>query len=110
MSLTNEQLEEFRKLASRDVFAGQVNSKFQVNVGAERFETVLTGVSDLKTTPAQESFSLIFQMPENFPAEQGIYRFENTEIGNHEIFVVPIGKTSDGFEFQAVYNLLLPNS
>lgn len=108
MSLTNEQLEEFRKVANRDAFAAQLNAKFQVDVGSKRFESVLTAVSELLTSSAHETFSLMFRMPENFPMEQGLYRFENPEIGVHEIFVVPIGKTSDGAEFQAVFNLLMP--
>lgn len=107
MDLSKEQLDEFLKKINRDDFAAQINTKFQVN---QNFEVELRDVSDVKKHPRQESFSLLFLMPPEFPPEQGIYLFEHPKLGANEIFVVPIERKKEGIIFEAVFNRILPGN
>jgi hypothetical protein len=108
MNLSDEQIEEFLKnKIRRDDFAAQVNTEFRVN---ENFNAELIEVSELKSYPRQESFSLLFLLPEQFPIQQGNYVFEHPQLGTHEIFVAPVEQTSDGIIFEAVFNRLRSKS
>ena len=107
MNLSDEQLKDFSEKIKRDDFAAQLNTRFRVD---QNFEAELIEVSETKTYPRQEKFSMLFLMPENFPPAQGIYSFEHLQLGAHEIFIVPIERASDGLVFEAVFNRLLPRS
>lgn len=106
MKLSDEQLKEFADKIKRDDFAAQLNTKFRVNheVDAELIE-----VSEIKKYPRQESFSLLFQFPENVAPIQGMFTFEHPQLGTHEIFIVPIEEADEGgLVFEAAFNRLLP--
>ncbi len=107
MKLSDEQLEEFLNTIKRDDFAAQVKTKFRVN---EKVEAELIEVSEGKNYPRQESFSLLFLFPHDFPPVQGNFIFEHPQLGTHEIFIVPIENASDGIVFEAVFNRLLPKN
>ena len=105
MNLSDEQLKGFLDGIKRDEFAAHLNTKFRVD---KNFEAELIEVSEPKPYPRQESFTMLFLMPEDFPPVQGNYLFEHPELGANEIFVVPIEHASDGIVFEAVFNRLLP--
>jgi hypothetical protein len=105
MKLSDEQLKEFAEQMPRDDFAAQLNSEFRVD---QNFDAKLIEVTESKLHPQQESFSMLFLMPHEFPITQGIYNFEHSELGTHDIFVVPIEQSADGIVFEAVVNRLLP--
>jgi hypothetical protein len=107
MNLSDDQLKEFLKQIKRDDFAAQVNTKFHVN---QSVEAELIEVSEAKKYPRQESYSMLFLMPADFPPFQGNFLFEHPQLGAHEIFVVPIENASDGIVFEAAFNRLLPKS
>lgn len=48
-------------------------------------------------------FSLVFRGPDDPTYPQQIYRFENEELGTHDIFIVPIGSDRDGIRYEAVF-------
>jgi hypothetical protein len=50
--------------------------------------------------PDHPAFSLIFQAPEPQPQPQQIFTLEHSELGEFELFLVPVGPT----EYQAVIN------
>lgn len=89
----------------RDDFAAQLNTTFRVD---ENFDAKLIEVSEPKLYPQQESFSMLFLMPQDFPLAQGLYNFQHSELGTHDIFIVPIEQSGDGIIFEAVINRLLP--
>lgn len=107
MNFSDEQLKEFLESIKRDDFATQINTKFRVN---GNIEAELVEVSEAKIYPRQESFSMLFLFPSDFPPFQGQFQFEHPELGTHEIFVVPIENASDGIVFQAVFNRMLPKN
>lgn len=107
MNFSDEQLKEFLEKTNRDDFAAAVNTKFRVN---ENFDAELIEVSEPKSHPRQDSFSMLFLFPSDFPPVQGNYKFEHSQLGTHEIFVVPVEQAANGIVFQAVFNRLLPKS
>jgi hypothetical protein len=54
-----------------------------------------------------ECFSLLFQGPETPLLPQGIHLFEHEQLGCFELFIVPVGRSGGGFQYQAVFNRLL---
>lgn len=105
MKLSDEQLKEFSETIKRDDFAAHLNTNFRVD---QNFDAKLIEVSEPKLYPQQESFSMLFLMPPDFPMAQGLYNFEHSELGVHDIFVVPIEQSPDGIVFDATFNRLLP--
>ena len=105
--IPDEKLREYLDAIKRADLEALINSKFKVN---NDLEAELIEVKDAIDLPHQESFSLLFLLPLDFPAQQGNYVFEHPQVGAHEIFVVPIEKASDGIVFQAVFNRLRPKS
>ncbi|MCG3198869.1 MAG: hypothetical protein HUU16_07845 [Candidatus Omnitrophica bacterium] len=91
-------------------FSAQVGQVF--HVGENAVPLVLLGVRELPRpmkadgTPLnpRESFSLLFKGPLVSFLPQGTYRFSNETLGELEVFIVPVGKESDGYHYEAVFN------
>jgi hypothetical protein len=59
--------------------------------GAEPFEVELVEVTEIPREPGGRApFSLVFQGGPNPPLEQRIYRTEHDELGELDLFLVPI--------------------
>jgi hypothetical protein len=67
----------------------------------------LTEILENTKTPQQEVFSLILHGPREPFVPQGMRHLKHDKLGELELFLVPIGKVEDGFEYQSVFNLLL---
>ena len=85
-----------------DVFRARLNETFRLSEpGIEDGEVVevdLVDVSGLKGDSSREDrspFSLLFRGPEALALEQAIYRFENDEMGEMDLFVVCVGPDPD---------------
>lgn len=66
----------------------------------------LVQVSDLRTANQFTGFSAIFRGPLDARLEQHIYHLRHDQMGNLEIFLVPVGVEQAGFLYEAVYNRL----
>jgi hypothetical protein len=51
-----------------------------------------------------ESFSVVFNGPEQSPLAQGTYRFDHEELGSFALFIVPVGQERGSRQYQAVFN------
>lgn len=51
-----------------------------------------------------QRFSVYFQGPGDIFLPQRIYRLEHEQIGERELFLVPIGQTEQGFRYEAVFS------
>ena len=90
------------------LFAENQNTDFVVQHPHRGNVTVeLIGVSDLRETPRQRMFSLVFRGPLEQPLEQGLYLMTHEIMGAESIFLVPIARESDGFRYEAVFNNLV---
>lgn len=54
--------------------------------------------------PDMERFSAIFLGPQDVRLQQGIYPLRHKEIGELNIFLVPIKADKNGLEYEAVFN------
>jgi hypothetical protein len=92
-------------------FEGHVDTDFQL---VEHSSAVcglrLTQIVEHIKTPTQENFSLMFVGPANPFVPQGMRMLVHKELGELELFLVPVGQVQDGFQYEAVFNLLLPTS
>lgn len=90
---------------TRDTFARRLNTHFRVEAhGAGALTLELVEVSELRSTPGSESFSIVFRGPADAFLPQAIYQFHHDEIGAFELFVVPIRRDDHGFHYEAVFN------
>ncbi len=97
------------ELPARDAFAGCLHTRFRVlNVQPEPVDLVLEEVSQLKEMPGRQSFSLFFLGPVEGMLPQHIYRLQHAALGEMDLFLVPVGRRENGFEYEAVFNLLKP--
>ena len=89
-------------------FTEQVGSTFEVvDVSPAPFELTMTKVVEHARTDHQEAFSVFFIGPADRFMQQGIRKIRNAQFGEIEIFLVPVAKTNDGFEYEAAFNYIL---
>lgn len=92
---------------THDEFNGNLNTKFQVQVDeTTSVELELTQISELKLYPQQEEFALEFRGPLNVFLGQGVQLFNHEQMGQFEIFIVPVRQDNQGFYYEAVFNRL----
>jgi hypothetical protein len=93
------------KVLQRDEFAAVLNTGFRVTLeGADAIELELAEVSELISARRQEMFSILFRGPLQTPLAQRIYRMENAQLGEIELFIVPVGMDEAGYSYEAVFN------
>ena len=92
---------------THEEFSKNVNTKFQIqneeNIPAE---LELIEISEIKLYPRQEEFSLEFRSPLNMFLSQGVHNFSHAQMGQFELFIVPIKQDEQGFYYQAIFNRL----
>lgn len=96
---------------THEAFSGQLNQKFLVQVeGAEPVEMELIEISDLRVTPRQEAFAIVFEAASQAVLPQQIYSLENLEnkaMGQIKLFLVPVGQTETSVLYEAVFNRMV---
>ncbi len=89
-------------------FSECLNTEFHVmDNGAAILSLKLINVIEGLKTPRQESFSVVFRGPTNKLMQQGIYKLQNHKLGERDLFLVPVAKDEDGYQYEAVFNYLL---
>jgi hypothetical protein len=85
-----------------------IGTTFEViNDPASVFGLTLTSVVEHEKTERNHSFSLLFHGPQTPFIPQAIYKLQHAELGVLEIFLVPVAKDKDGFQYEAVFNQML---
>ena len=97
-----------------DTFAGHVGEKFEVTPQAgQPFETVLSSCDETRYGDhagwrediGRVPFSLIFVAPGGELVPQGIFSLRHADLGDFELFLVPLGPNADGgMTYEAVIN------
>ena len=86
-------------------FLENLNAKFRLSLEAgASAELELAEVSDLKTGPGQEWFSIVLREGSERILPQRTYQVDSDTMGSMEIFIVPIRKTDEGVFYEAVFN------
>ena len=88
--------------------AEYVGTQFQVLVNLpEPFFITLTEIKEIAKTNRQEIFSYFFQGPANLLLPQATYRLKHEQFGEIDLFIVPVAKNKDGFEYECAFNNLI---
>jgi hypothetical protein len=92
---------------THEEFAKNANTKFKVQVDENtHVELELIAVSELKLYPQQEEFTLEFLGPLNMFLDQGGRNFAHDQMGEFELFIVPVAQDERGFHYEAIFNRL----
>lgn len=90
---------------THEEFSKNANTKFQVQADENtQVEVDLIAISELKLYPQQEEFALEFRGPLNMFLGQGVHSFSHDQMGNFELFIVPIKQDGQGFYYEAIFN------
>jgi len=88
-----------------ETFSKYLNTSFRISLGeSNTVEAVLSTVNDLQLSPQQERFAIIFRGPREPLLQQGTYLFEHDEMGEFNLFIVPIRQDDAGTFYEAVFN------
>src|SRR5262245_49698072 len=92
---------------THEEFTKAANTKFQVEFDANtQVELELISVSEIKLYPQQEEFAIEFRGPLNMFLNQGGRKFSHEQMGQFELFIVPIKQDAEGFYYEAIFNRL----
>jgi hypothetical protein len=93
---------------TREMFAEGLNTKFKVRLeSSDAVELELKQLTEGIITPTQEQFALLFHGPQNPFLQQAIYHVEHDNLGELDLFLVPVGRDQNGFQYEAVFNRFL---
>ncbi len=95
---------------THEAFARHLKTKFQVQLEAGKsIELSLIEVSEHKVYERQEEFWILFLGPNESFLGQGTRLMEHDEMGQFDLFLVPIKQDDQGFHYEAVFNrIFLP--
>lgn len=91
-----------------DTFQPHVGSIFWVEFPNDaKVELRLTRAAKVMESEAarldRHPFSLFFEGPNSFLLKQHTYRVTHEELGEMEIFLVPVGQTATVYQYEAVF-------
>ena len=90
---------------THEEFTKNANTKFQVQVDENTpVELELTSISEVKLYPQQEEFAIEFRGPLNMFLGQGARNFAHDQMGEFELFIVPVSQDEKGFYYEAIFN------
>jgi hypothetical protein len=89
-------------------FSRHLKSKFQLKLDDQKIELELVEVKGYPSQPNEQSgmerFSVFFDGPGHTRLPQRLYSLEHEQMGEFEIFLVPISGNEEGFRYEAVFN------
>ena len=86
-------------------FSGHINTSFIiVDDSAKGVELKLDEVVDHGESRGQVQFALRFIGPLETPIMQSTYRIRHEQLGEMNLFLVPIGREHGGFVYEAYFN------
>jgi len=90
---------------THEEFSKNANTKFHVRADENtQVDLDLISVSELKLYPQQEEFTLEFRGPSDMFLGQGARDFTHDQMGQFELFIVPIKQDAQGFYYEAIFN------
>jgi hypothetical protein len=89
-------------------FSQHLNTRFQLKLDDQKVELELVEVKgylpQAHEQAGMERFSVFFDGPVNARLPQRLYALEHEQMGEFEIFLVPISGNEKGFRYEAVFN------
>ena len=87
-------------------FAGQLNQVFRLRLESDALALELIEAKELGQggeDGGRRAFSLLFRGPAEPLLDQGTFSLEHGEMGELELFLVPIGRDDAGCLYEAVF-------
>jgi hypothetical protein len=95
-------------LPARQDFSEALDTVFVARANdASPFDLYLVEVTELVSNEMQENFSLLFRGPVDAPPSQQIYKLDHKQLGEMDLFLVPVKKNESGIYYEAVFNMYL---
>lgn len=92
-------------LLTHETFSKHINTTFQVQLDETNHVALeLEQASELRVSSEQEEFSIVFLGPIEKFLGQGVRSFKHDQMGQFELFIVPIAQDGKGFHYEAVFN------
>jgi hypothetical protein len=91
-------------------FSQHVNTNFRVSDAPQPVELCLVEVkgyeinSERESQQGMERFSVFFSGPSDCYLPQKTYSLDHEQMGAFDIFLVPIGRNDEGYNYEAVFN------
>lgn len=85
-----------------------VDSGFDCAVGPDHSVRLsLVSATEVSRSARQRQFSVLFRGPGDRFVPQGTYAVSHPEFGSADLFLVPVGVTPEGYQYEAFFNQLL---
>jgi len=91
---------------TKEWFSERLNQTFRITAGEEVIDTELVDCSGLggdRIEGGREPFSIVLRSAMETALEQQTYRVAHSELGELDIFLVPIGPDKTGMRYEAVF-------
>jgi len=101
--MSDELTERLRTLTAED-FAPHLNTDYRVldSQGGE-LTVRLSEVTPVLGGAQRNAFALLFLGPLDVRVTQGTFRFVHSEMGELDLFIVPIGPKGGGMGYEAIF-------
>ena len=94
---------------THEEFAKHLHTSFLIRLDeANSVQLELIEVSEFLESPQQTRFSIMFRGPGELMLPQGLRRFESEQMGEFDLFIVPLSKDEKGVCYEAVFNRMRP--
>ena len=90
-------------------FVGLLHSRFRARVDAGtivEIELIEAAPNSSVSAARPGNFSLMFNGPTHPILPQRIHHLEHDQLGRFDLFIVPVGQTKGGTQYQAIFNRL----
>jgi len=92
----------------RETFEPLLNGEFQIDFGNGPVKSTLVDVRALAPPSndhqGRQPWSLLFRTENEAAFEQAIYRVNHRDLGDLDIFLVPVGPDDEGMRYEAVFS------
>lgn len=91
---------------THESFESIVGDSVDLRTGDSDFQAVVKSVSLLHASPSQgrQPFSVVLQSKDTENHGQRTYRLSHPDLGDHELFLVPIGEGDEGVRYEMIFN------
>lgn len=87
-------------------FTELLQSDFRILTGGDRPAVAmkLVQAEDRGSSPHQEQFAILFRGPLEPALGQGLYQMEQDRLGSFDMFIVPVARDAQGYQYEAIFN------
>lgn len=94
-----------------EFFLPFIDAGFECSIGPDHsIPLTLVSATEVSRSAHQRQFSILFLGPGDRFMQQGTYRLAHPEIGTADLFLVPVGVTPEGFQYEAFFNQLIESA